>query len=428
MKLKKISLIAVVIFISFVYARSESGDFLDGWKIVGKAHIIPYWDARDFSNETRPLTFTSSKLRFGVEKDFGGDVIFNMQVQDSRIFGEEGSVTKNGKNVDLIIGYLRVKDIFGSGVDAQIGRFQALYGDARFIGDSPWNFVERAFDGVRFIYEIDKLNLHVWHIIHTADIGEQIRGAVPGKYDYPIEANEGYNITGGWANYRISENHSIDFGAFTEQNRKPDTLGQALARNQIAGEYAGKFGDFSTKLEAGYQFGKSAGRDVSAYLFGIKGTYIFNTIFITAGLDVASGTPPDETDEVRVWDPTLGAKHKFWGRMDYFSDIAGGTAGLGLIDPHFEVGLSQKDAFLIPSMEFHNFMSAQESESGKNYLGTEIDLKIRRQVNKYFRVDWVSGVFFPGELSKEIWAVDPELEVYREDPGFCSYLRLRLDF
>ena len=85
MKSSYINILFVFLIISnFMFAQE-----IDDWRISGQIQLRSELDGRDFSNKTYPLTFTSLRTRVGIEKSFANKVNLFVQLQDSRIFGQE---------------------------------------------------------------------------------------------------------------------------------------------------------------------------------------------------------------------------------------------------------------------------------------------------------------------------------------------------
>ena len=59
--------IASILLITTNFSQQNLGD---GWQILGQVMLRTELDGRDFSNSTHPLTFASSRIRFGIAKTF----------------------------------------------------------------------------------------------------------------------------------------------------------------------------------------------------------------------------------------------------------------------------------------------------------------------------------------------------------------------
>jgi hypothetical protein len=91
-----------------------------------------------------------------------------------------------------------------------------------------------------------------------------------------------------------------------------------------------------------YQFGcNSKGANVSAYFWNFSSELSLNHSSIAAGIDYISGNNYASTDSSylekdHMFDILYGARHRYYGNMDYFSNMQKGTAGGGLIDIYFD--------------------------------------------------------------------------------------------
>ena len=118
------SIMIVLLLSVHILSQQELGD---GWKILGQVQLRSELDGRDFSNDTHPLTFASSRIRLGVQKSFDEKVVLFLQVQDSRVFGSESGTLSNSKNLDFHQGYVKLNKLFGWNWSVQAGRFEVSY-------------------------------------------------------------------------------------------------------------------------------------------------------------------------------------------------------------------------------------------------------------------------------------------------------------
>ena len=431
--MRYLSLIFFTFSLCISYARDSNNDltekiisaFATNWQFHGYAQIVPFLDGRDFSNKTYPLTHTEMKLRFGVSKKVLDIFEFNMQVQDSRIWGQEEGLTSNSKNLDLIIGYLQFNNILNTSLSAQLGRFQLNYANSRFLGNSPWSYYERAYDGIRLIYEKNSFRTDIFYANTGSEIIKPYK-PLPSEYEYPSSELEDRSMLGFWINLRTFENHDLHFFLYRELHPKTsDEENNELDRISAGFNWFGNIGNFSPSIEFGYQFGNMANKDIASYLFSFKTDYNMRNWVFTAGTDWLSGTDPQSNDEFNTYQVDLGAKHKFFGRMDYFSKPVPGTNNLGVNDFYIGARLGKKDWKWNYHLFAHLFVSNQKSSEGKNLFGEEFDLRIIHFPVEGVSVEWANGIFFPSELMRSLYRT--ESGEIRKDPGFQSYIRIRAD-
>jgi hypothetical protein len=119
-------------------------------------------------------------------------------------------------------------------------------------------------------------------------------------------------------------------------------------------------GDFTFGGSAYYQFGKNKeDNEVSAYFWNLKSEYSLKRISFVAGVDYISGHNFASTDSAylkkdHLFDMLYGARHKYYGSMDYFSNIPKGTSGGGLIDMYFDTEYLVNEKLSLSAM-YHYF-------------------------------------------------------------------------
>ena len=81
----KIFLVSILL-ITTNFSQQDLGD---GWQILGQVMLRSELDGRDFSNSTHPLTFASSRIRFGIAKTFDEKVQLFIHEDLQTIVGSE---------------------------------------------------------------------------------------------------------------------------------------------------------------------------------------------------------------------------------------------------------------------------------------------------------------------------------------------------
>src|SRR2546425_4309092 len=107
----------------------------------------------------------SHRIRVNVGYDLTPDVSFFAQIQDARIWGNEGlaggsgigavsSANQSTTGVDLHQGYIQLKNVLVPGLSAKIGRQEIIYGDHRLFGNFNWSQIGNSFDAVRLTHSM----------------------------------------------------------------------------------------------------------------------------------------------------------------------------------------------------------------------------------------------------------------------------------
>lgn len=94
--------------------------------------------------------FVLQRLRLGLHWNFPNQLAAFVQMQDSRLWGEEGSTTQPLNNTDVHQAYFEMQRLAGKPLHVRLGRQEMKFGSQRLVGVNDWNNVGRAFDGVRF--------------------------------------------------------------------------------------------------------------------------------------------------------------------------------------------------------------------------------------------------------------------------------------
>ena len=123
-----------------------------------------------FNSNNSNESAASHRLRVNVGYDLTPDVSFFAQLQDARIWGNEGSTaagantstgiasvssTNQGNTgVDLHQGYILLKNVLVPGLSVKAGRQEIIFGDHRLFGNFNWSQVGNSFDAVRLTHSM----------------------------------------------------------------------------------------------------------------------------------------------------------------------------------------------------------------------------------------------------------------------------------
>ena len=216
-------------------------------------------DNKDFKSSTRANTFTALRTRLGLSflpvKNFSGFI----QIQDSRIYGEETSTTANMKNLDLHQAFFKIENMFSLPLDLKVGRFEATYGSERFISVVGWNNVGRAFDGGILTVKSQSIDVDLFVV------REFERSLVGDSTDQ--------NIYALFADFKLVDSYKIQPFIIWQRVQPVSVLNRAT----IGFNVKGNLNKFNHEIDFGYQTGSfySGGRnqDINAYTFSFSGDY-----------------------------------------------------------------------------------------------------------------------------------------------------------
>jgi hypothetical protein len=403
-------LILVLIFSSIIFAQDENDD----WKFSGQIQLRSELDGRDFKHKTHPLTFASLRTRVGVEKTFLDKLNFFVQIQDSRVFGEEGNTLGAIANIDLHQGYITLKQIFDCDLDVQAGRFEVVYGTERFFGAVGWHYIGRAWDGVRFNISPSTFKLDLFALTISESVS-YIANPAQFTYPFPQEETPSYSLYGFYKKSDLNDQNKLDIFSYYENNRYLTAGGSTILKMlTFGGTYQGIFDQFSSIIEVAYQVGKfQEARDINSYFVSAAEFYQTDSYKFGIGADILSGTKEGDIDKYNSFQASFGTNHKFYGYMDYFINIPSNTFGRGLNDFYLTINILPSDSKFSFSADVHHFMSNRPFETSLpnnqtiidnlSSFGQEIDLTLRYNFIKGTTISWGGSVFIPGELMRLIF-------------------------
>lgn len=409
--------IFIIILLSFTTLFAQTDD----WKITGGLQIRTELDGRDFSNKTYPVSFTSMRTRLGVSKNISGKAEFFVQAQDSRLFGQPMGTLTAINNIDLHLGYVKLNDLFETGVNLQAGRFEMSYGTERFFGAVGWHYIGRSFDGVKLSFG-SKVKSDLFVLTNNRSFA-YVANATTVTYPFNAKPDTSFNIYGFWSSFGLPTG-KMDFFGYYEANRKKSNLSDYDLSRLTAGlSYAGNYGDYTVTTEGAVQTGKVSGKKNFAYFVSVSGDYKLGNANMGLGADILSGTDPMDTDKYNSFDVSYGTNHKFYGFMDYFINVPANTSGLGLHDFYFKYNLKHGTHSL--SVDIHHFMSNKETVSGYNTYGQEADLTLRYNFVQGTILTFGTSIFLPSDLMKSAFS---SASVERKDIAFWNYLMITSNF
>ncbi len=324
--------------------------------------IRPRLESRDPGTGGTADTFTSMRVRLGLDATLSSGLSVFIQAQDVRIWGEERSTLLDFRadNLDMHQAYFRWRGDELDWLTATAGRMETSFGGERLVGSVGWTQQSRSFDGVRLdlvggpgsvalvAYTLADLSAG------TVDENRQLYGAYATREEVGIGALDAY-----WL---------YDRGA--------STSGQDTDEHAIGARYVLGSGNVEGRFEGTYQTGTRGGRDVSAFMFGgrIGTTLADGRLGATLWYDYLSGDDPS-TPEVEVFNTLYHTGHKFYGFADVFTNIPAHTGGAGLQD--FAVKLLARPlADVSAAVDLHVFRAAEQGALSGSGLAEEIDVTL----------------------------------------------------
>jgi hypothetical protein len=401
----------------FAEVEVETGDLT--WTFSGQARFRPEWRSDlDLNEEANDDTFGGfMRIRLGVGAAYKENLDVFLQVQDSRVAGEEATTASNEENLDLHQGWVRLNNLGSDRLSLTLGRQEWIYGEQRLIGAFGWNNVGRAFDGAKARWQGETF----WIDGLLARVSSS-NAADPNDPNGVIAAVEGSDLYG--IQSQCSPRKGREYGVYWMgfNNNKPglrevqDPDPNAPARfedttiNAFGGRMKDSYGRVDLNVEVVTQTGEVNGDDLSAYAGAVQVGVSFGeeTVWRSfAGYDMATG------DE----DPTDGEREEFFnffptnhGHYGY-ADMEGWR---NIKSPY--AGVSMKTGRHFAQAKVHKFTLHEEAGPWKSAggvvlgadpsgmsgddVGTEVDLTYRFAYRKNTRLEAGLSQFDPGRFAR----------------------------
>ncbi len=324
------------------------------------------------------------RSRLNVKFTPSEDVAGFIQIQDTRMFGEESGGLKDDKNdLDLHQAYFTVGDVYGLPVNLKVGRMEVIYGPQRLIGAVGWSNVARTWDGAVAKVNTGSFKVDLFHL-------KEAEAENPGD-------DGDKNFTGAYGDMKVSDQTIQPFVLWQHGDDRSRFTGGFYAK--------GNFGDIHHETEFAYQTGDiDAKTKAAAMMFALNVGMKVGDIDITAGVDYLSGDDASTADVNENFDTMYATNHKYYGFMDYFLATTGYN-GVGLMDIHVRTAMTLMEGTSL-KVAAHMFRATQDytlsgGGTARNY-GQEVDFTLATKYNANISYVVGASVALPGEIFKDV--------------------------
>jgi hypothetical protein len=148
-----------------------------------------------------------------------------------------------------------------------------------------------------------------------------------------------------------------------------------------------------------YQFGRNkTGNSVSAFLFDADVAYNIGRVTPGIGFGYLSGDDLSNNND-NLFDVLYGARHKFFGHMDFFTNIPASTKRRGLVDLYAYVNYKVSNKVNIKNTGYY-FQLAQnyDNPTYANNLGYEHELEMKYKFSEWGSVKVSYLIFLPTQI------------------------------
>lgn len=340
-------------------------------------------NAVDFNDDAADTAASmTQRVRLTANAEAAEDTTVKITLQDTRTFGQNGPGslltdttgtagpdTFPNNTLDLHEAYLNVEKIFGSPIDFRIGRQELAYGDERLIGAFNWNNNGRAFDGTKFSYKQDGINVDLFHMTIANDAS--------------AATNDDTRLTGVYATLgQLIPNNTLDLYAINQNGNNSTSLNFYTVGVRVKGAAAGL--DYT--LEVPYQFGEvtttgsttfgaNAGDyDLSAWALAAKVGYTIPgapmNIRIGAEYNYATGDDNANDGDIDTFQVLYPTNHAHFGIGD-FTPATNQWSNIQAWSVNASADITEKIRLYVA---YWSYSLAEENAAGDDDLGSEIDL------------------------------------------------------
>jgi len=339
-----------------------------------------------------PSSIISQRTRIGFiyQKDW---LKTSVTIQDARIWGDENTFNSTGvygdtASIDLYEGWVELSFFEHSSI--KIGRQSFDYDDTRLLSNRNWPQTGISYDAILYRYAKESWNL---------DAAISLNNKVDNTFgnNYPSGKMKTLNFI------RIAKKINPDLLVSVTGIGSGYTAGNKTENIYMRGSY-GVFANYKKSplnlwTSFYYQNGKnSKGVDVNAWNWNVYGDYTISKLGLNAGLSMLSGDKTSGSNEKdELFDLLYGNRHRYYGLMDYFSNLPKGTANGGLVDVFAGINYQITEKTKL-SADYHYF-ALQQTTVNIEDVNTKLDSQLASEIDLSFRTNFSKVVYLEGGYS-----------------------------
>lgn len=376
---------SLILILSFSFTTNVHAQFnVDGQIVQRGEYRHGYGKLIEENQEA--AAFIAQRARINVQYEMER-FKFYVSVQDVRTWGNTPQVKLTDNFLSLHEAW--AETFLSDNFSIKLGRQELNYDNFRFLGNLDWALQGRAHDFALLKYEKGTAKLHA-----GAGYNQDTQGLSGNFFSTPNQ----YKV----AHFLRYENRLGDFDfsllfwnnglQYSESENNDEIIDTGIHYRQTIGLPALKYQLGNTGLSGFYyhQFGKDLqGRDVSAFDASAQITQNFpidsekgQSLKVTLGMELLSGTDPDNNAENNSFSPHYGTNHAHNGYMDMFYVGGRHENSIGLRDLFLRMRYDMNKK-LFMSLNTHSFNSfTPYSDNEDVHLGYETDLALGFILNR----------------------------------------------
>ena len=376
-------------------------EFRNGYKALNDSVNDPAF----FVSQRTRLIFNYSDEKFKI----------GISLQDVRVWGDftySSSTGVFGNRASTYLNQAWLELFINKYSSLTIGRQYLIYDDQRLLSARNWNQNSLSYDAL--VYKFKK-NTFIF------DLGFSLNN----KRENIFGNNYPYNVIKTLNFLYLKKNInklSVSVLAIASGYQKHGTAETIYMRATTGSYLEYKTEKLFVSASGYYQFGKNkTGMDVNAYLLSANAKYNIGKFKLGAGIDVVSGKNELKTDSSyinkdQMFSVLYGTRHKFFGNMDYFSNLPAATDGGGLVDifatlnyklfPKTNVGMAYH-FFALQNNVIDPTYTGPDIKALKKSLGSELDLNFSWTLSKVINLKGGYSFMLPTNSLEIIQGIDP---------------------
>ncbi|MGD2035333.1 MAG: alginate export family protein [Bacteroidales bacterium] len=337
-----------------------------------------------------PAVFVSQRSRLSLEFNQNRYRIY-FSLQDVRVWGDETNYSSTGitgDNASIDLKEAWGEYFFTDKLSLKFGRQEIKYADQRLLAARNWNQHGMSYDALLLKY----------HGSFICDAGISYNNDKELLYQEYFSTGKMKTLDFLFLSKQLNDHFRGSILYVLSGFQNPDKEEGIYFRHTPGALVDFSLGNLTVNGSAYYQSGKnSKGNDVSAYFWNLSSVYAFPGSVISAGIDYISGHNFASTDSSylkkdHLFDLLYGARHRYYGHMDHFSNLSKGTGGGGLIDVYAgsEIGIGKSIEVQAAYHYFRLQNNVQDPETEdilNKSLGNEIDLSISYRPVKEIKLE-----------------------------------------
>ncbi len=424
-------------------------------------HRFELRDDNTGSQSSATSDFTLQRTRIYLDADVNKNVKGFIKLQDVRTFGAEQSSTGNLARVDLLEGYVELRNLgeyssLLNNVTARAGRWQQWYGKNRWFGHLNWANESRSYDGMKIRYDNKK---NAWVDLWAYQISEDQTGGVSGEGSGSIAApgagtNRDEVFWGMYAGIKVADGITVEpYIAIRNRSRDADGSRSAGAisgeqRYHMGGRLVGKnipwLPGVDFTFEQAFQRGRTEATtyrslSIDAYGGAYDVGYTFKNVAWTPRIGYsyvfASGDDDATDGDSETFSHLYPTQHATMGYIDFHS-----WQNIRDHQVHFSVKPSKK---LLLKASWHNFSAADRLDdmytvgggargfgglSTDDDYGDELDLTLKYKLLKNFSVVAGYSHYFIGDFIEDAANGGPATGLDNDSDADWFYLMTTMKF